>query len=101
MNAGAAGQRMRGPPNGNVNGPPRQIQDQHDAGSAGINGSHPQRAPMSRAERFEDEKKRIIESCFSKKDTDGSGQYLHASYPVMMLMHWDEQSRSRISPTFA
>lgn len=27
---------------------------------------------MSRAERFEDEKKRIIESCFSKRDADGS-----------------------------
>ena len=25
---------------------------------------------MSRAERFEDEKRRIIESCFSKKDQD-------------------------------
>lgn len=31
---------------------------------------------MSRAERFEDEKERIIESCFSKRDADGSGQYL-------------------------
>lgn len=28
---------------------------------------------MSRAEKFEDEKKRIIESCFGKKETDGSG----------------------------
>lgn len=28
---------------------------------------------MSRAERFEDEKRRIIESCFSKRDEDGSG----------------------------
>lgn len=28
---------------------------------------------MSRAERFEDEKRRIIESCFSKRDDDGSG----------------------------
>jgi exocyst complex component 1 len=27
---------------------------------------------MTRAQRFEDEKRRIIESCFSKKDTDGS-----------------------------
>ncbi len=27
---------------------------------------------MSRAQRFEDEKRRIIESCFSKKDPDGS-----------------------------
>ncbi|XWX01952.1 hypothetical protein V2A60_009984 [Cordyceps javanica] len=29
-------------------------------------------AAASRAERFEDEKRRIIESCFSKKDQDGS-----------------------------
>ena len=27
---------------------------------------------MSRAERFENEKQRIIESCFQKKDADGS-----------------------------
>ena len=26
----------------------------------------------NRAERFEDEKKRIIESCFGKKEADGS-----------------------------
>lgn len=28
---------------------------------------------MSRAERFEDEKRRIIDSCFNKRDDDGSG----------------------------
>ena len=28
---------------------------------------------MSRAEKFEDEKRRIIESAFSKKEADGSG----------------------------
>ncbi len=27
---------------------------------------------MSRAEKFEDEKRRIIDSCFGKKDEDGS-----------------------------
>ncbi|KAJ5403485.1 hypothetical protein N7509_003356 [Penicillium cosmopolitanum] len=32
---------------------------------------------MSRAEKFEDEKKRIIQSCYSKKDTDGT---LNESY---------------------
>ncbi|KAH8668075.1 exocyst complex component Sec3-domain-containing protein [Tricladium varicosporioides] len=37
-------------------------------GSGGVNGSN----GMSRAERFEDEKRRIIESCFGKKDEDGS-----------------------------
>lgn len=29
-------------------------------------------AAANRAERFDDEKRRIIESCFNKKDTDGS-----------------------------
>jgi hypothetical protein len=37
-------------------------------GPGGVNGSN----GMSRAERFEDEKKRIIESCFGKRDEDGS-----------------------------
>jgi hypothetical protein len=27
-----------------------------------------------RAERFEDEKRRIVDSCFAKKDVDGSGK---------------------------
>lgn len=27
---------------------------------------------MSRAERFEEEKRRIVDSCFNKKDVDGS-----------------------------
>lgn len=27
---------------------------------------------MSRAEKFEEEKRRIVESCFNKKDVDGS-----------------------------
>ncbi|KND88601.1 Exocyst complex component 1 [Tolypocladium ophioglossoides CBS 100239] len=35
------------------------------------NGAGPG-AAASRAERFEDEKRRIIDSCFNKKDTDGS-----------------------------
>jgi len=37
-------------------------------GSGGVNGSN----GMSRAERFEDEKKRIMESCFGKKDDSDS-----------------------------
>ena len=28
---------------------------------------------MNRAERFEDEKRRIVETCFSKREVDGSG----------------------------
>lgn len=74
MNAGDPGQRMRGPPHSNVNGSSRQPHTQQSTGSAASNGSHPPRIPMSRAERFEDEKKRIIESCFSKKEADSSGQ---------------------------
>jgi hypothetical protein len=37
-------------------------------GSGGVNGSN----GMSRAERFEDEKRRIIESCFGRTEEDGS-----------------------------
>ena len=36
------------------------------------NSNPPPGAQSNRAERFEDEKKRIIESCFSKKEADGS-----------------------------
>jgi hypothetical protein len=41
----------------------------------GVNGSN----GMSRAERFEDEKRRIIESCFGKKDEDGSCRDTHST----------------------
>lgn len=34
-------------------------------GSSSVNGA-------GKAEKFEDEKRRIVESCFSKKDPDGS-----------------------------
>ncbi|KAK5987736.1 Exocyst complex component 1-like protein [Cladobotryum mycophilum] len=37
-------------------------------------------AAASRAERFEDEKRRIIESCFSKKDVDGSLQETYITH---------------------
>ncbi|KAL9595361.1 MAG: hypothetical protein Q9219_006487 [cf. Caloplaca sp. 3 TL-2023] len=76
MNSVGPGQRMRnvssGGPNGNVAGPLRQVPQQQDGGSGGSNGSFMSKAPMSRAERFEDEKKRIIESLFSKQEADGS-----------------------------
>ncbi|KAI1326568.1 exocyst complex component Sec3-domain-containing protein [Xylariaceae sp. FL0255] len=36
------------------------------------NGAASYGREMSRAERFEDEKRRIVESCFNKKDPDGS-----------------------------
>ena len=39
---------------------------------------------MTRAERFEDEKKRIIESCFSKKDDDGSCEQRPSFLPARL-----------------
>ncbi|KAJ5691111.1 hypothetical protein N7488_011846 [Penicillium malachiteum] len=53
------GQRPRPPPSGD----PRR-------GGDGRNGSAD--GSLSRAEKFEDEKKRIIQSCYSKKDSDGA-----------------------------
>ncbi|KAL8932415.1 MAG: hypothetical protein Q9216_006848 [Gyalolechia sp. 2 TL-2023] len=86
MNAGGPGQRIRDPSNGNINGPPARPPPQQNGtdglsgrpplqqngSGGGSSGSYPPRAAMSRAERFEDEKKRIIESCFSKRDADES-----------------------------
>ena len=52
----------------------------------GENGNLSSGAQTSRAERFEDEKKRIIESCFGKKEADGSCNYIeHHSMSSMML----------------
>lgn len=80
MNVTTAGQRPRGLQNGLGPGA-RPVQD-HRSGSnmsamssASANDSrNPPGSEMSRAEIFEDEKKRIIESCFAKKEEDGSGQ---------------------------
>lgn len=67
MNISNPVQRVRGP----ASGPPsdsvsRPSQDSRDAGAGPV--------VMSRAERFEDEKRRIIDSCFGKKDADGSSR---------------------------
>lgn len=58
--------RPRGPPSGEVPGhrDPRRAADPRNGGFGG--------GDMSRAEKFEDEKKRIAQSCFSKKDSDGT-----------------------------
>lgn len=76
---GTAGQRPRGPPNGLGPGG-RPIQDLRNGSNISASGStsandsrNPPGSEMSRAEIFEDEKKRIIESCFGKKEADGSG----------------------------
>ena len=54
---------------------------------------------MTRAERFEDEKKRIIDSCFNKKDDDGSSSY-HC--PPSMSIHAYRYSKylKHTSPIF-
>lgn len=44
---------------------------------------------MSRAERFEEEKRRIVDSCFLKKDVEGAGMEdlpLRVAY-VCLLIH--------------
>ena len=39
---------------------------------------------QERQERFEDEKRRIIESCFNKKDVDGSCKFQLASLLALL-----------------
>lgn len=80
MNVSTAGQRPRGLPNGLGPGA-RPVQDHRNGSNmsvtstASANDSRDTAGPeMSGAEMFEDEKKRIIESCFGKKEPDGSGQ---------------------------
>ena len=79
MNASSTGQRPRGLPNGLTPGA-RPVQDHRNGSNmstvttASVNDSrNPTGSGMSGAEIFEDEKKRIIESCFDKKEADGSG----------------------------
>ena len=80
MNVSTAGQRPRGPPSG-LGPAGRPVQDHRNGSnmiatsSASANDSrNPAGSEMSRAEIFEDEKKRIIETAFNKKEADGSGQ---------------------------
>ena len=80
MNASTAGQRPRGLPNG-IGPGGRPVQDHRNGSNMSAMSSasasdsrNPPGSEMSRAEIFEDEKKRIIESCFNKKEPDGSGQ---------------------------
>ncbi|OOF97213.1 hypothetical protein ASPCADRAFT_206038, partial [Aspergillus carbonarius ITEM 5010] len=61
--------RMRGPPPGEVP-PQRDPRRAGDGRNGGIAG--PGDGTTSRAEKFEDEKRRIMHSCFGKKDNDGS-----------------------------
>ena len=41
---------------------------------------------MTRAERFEDEKKRIIDSCFNKTDDDGSSTSKSLLSPILVIL---------------
>ncbi|KLJ13606.1 hypothetical protein EMPG_11442 [Blastomyces silverae] len=60
--------RPRGlPPNVS---PPKERRPMADVRNG--SGANPGPMGMSRAERFEDEKRRLIQSCFSKQDVDGS-----------------------------
>lgn len=61
------GQRPRGPPPGDMPPPHREPRRVGDPRSGG-----PGDASLSRAEKFEDEKKRITQSCFAKKESDGT-----------------------------
>jgi len=36
---------------------------------------------MSRAEKFEDEKRRITQSCFAKKESDGTCMWITSTFP--------------------
>ena len=67
MNINDPSKRMRGPANGSSAAPQFRVAPEMRNGSSAIGGT-----TMSRAEKFEDEKRRIIESCFGKKEPDGS-----------------------------
>lgn len=62
-------ERPRGPPSGEVpvHRDPRRLADPRNGALGG-----PGDGNLSRAEKFEDEKKRIAQSSFSKKDSDGT-----------------------------
>lgn len=71
MNASDPTQRSRGP----SNGAPNALNPRPGPAQESRNGVSPARSggsQISRAEKFEDEKRRIIESCFGKTDIDGT-----------------------------
>ncbi|KAI9807021.1 MAG: hypothetical protein M1825_005738 [Sarcosagium campestre] len=72
MNVADPRERQRLQANGPSQPPPRSGQEGRP--TAGLNGSHARSSSgtMTRADKFEDEKRRIVASCFSKKDDDGS-----------------------------
>jgi len=86
MNVSNTTQRLRGAPNGAPPGPGgRPVQDYRTGSNisaanstSGGSDRNLSGSQMSRAESFENEKKRIIESCFGKKEPDGQSQ-LHTA----------------------
>ena len=70
MNGGDTSQRWRGP-SGDSTAPARMSESELRNGGSG-GGANVASNLASRAERFQDEKRRIVESCFAKKDPDGS-----------------------------
>ncbi|KAH8165859.1 hypothetical protein CIB48_g2423 [Xylaria polymorpha] len=51
---------------------------------------------MSRAEKFEEEKRRIVESCFNKKDTDGSESRRESEKPRVIIVSVRKSGRVRM-----
>ncbi|KAK7742346.1 hypothetical protein SLS53_004491 [Cytospora paraplurivora] len=54
---------------------------------------------LSRAERFEDEKRRIIDSCFSKRESDGSARSPQSQKPRVIIVAVKKSGRVRVHKT--
>ena len=68
-------QRPRALPNGALsNGAPNGYagEPSQQSGADALDGEASNISNMTRAQRFEDEKRRIVNSCFTKRDDDGS-----------------------------
>lgn len=78
MNGGR--DRPRGPPQygGPNQPPPRRGTNDSRNGSAAMRPTTSSQG-MSRAEKFEQEKRKIMESCFGKQDADGAGEWANHS----------------------
>lgn len=74
MNINNSNQRARAPLTGPLNGSfsSRATQDSRPVQPQSASATNTE--TISRAEQFDSEKKRIVESCFSKKDADGIGK---------------------------
>jgi hypothetical protein len=118
MNASNTTQPARDSPNGAPMGPgSHPVLDQRNGSSMTSgsvhssnnvrNNSGPLGTQMSRAEKFEDEKRRIIETCFGKKEDDGSSEVLRlpiesleADSHSIRILHHAHPHRRRWSISF-